>query len=93
MTPGQIMSAAFRGNPSLLSKATSPTATDAEKKAFLDFAKAFTTTKAPKGDAADWSKRTGAILSAAQDVVDGKDNASDTLKTATNCKSCHDLYR
>ena len=93
MTAGQVMGAAFRGNASLVSKVTGASATDAEKKAFLDIAKAFALAKAPKGEAADWSKRTGAILTAAQDLVDGKPDAAAALKTATNCKACHDLYR
>jgi hypothetical protein len=93
MTVGQIMGAAFRGNAALANKVTAADATDAEKKAFLDIAKAFALIKAPKGDAADWSKRTGAILASAQNLADGKPDAATALKTAISCKTCHDLYK
>jgi hypothetical protein len=47
----------------------------------------------PKGDKADWKKRTDAIVKAAKGVVAGDSDAIADLKKATNCKGCHELHR
>jgi hypothetical protein len=49
--------------------------------------------KPPKGDEEDWKKRTDAIVKAAKDVVDDKEGSLKELKTAVNCKACHDLHK
>lgn len=48
----------------------------------------------PKGDAAAWKAKCQAIVDAAKAVAAGGDaKAVAALKTATNCKSCHDTHR
>jgi hypothetical protein len=49
--------------------------------------------KPPKGSEEDWKKRTDAIVTAAKAVVENKPNCLNQLKTAVNCKACHDLHK
>jgi surface antigen len=46
-----------------------------------------------KGEAASWKEKAGALVSAAQAVVDGKADGNAQLKKAANCKACHDVHK
>ncbi|MFM7593239.1 MAG: hypothetical protein ACKO85_15730 [Isosphaeraceae bacterium] len=46
-----------------------------------------------KGDAASWKEKAGALVNAAQAVVDGKAEGAAQLKKAANCKACHDVHK
>lgn len=49
--------------------------------------------KPAKGEAASWKEKTGALVAAAKEAVDGKEGAGDKLKKAANCKACHDAHK
>lgn len=50
--------------------------------------------KPPKGDLDAWKKRVGTVLTAAKAVDAGGDaKALASLKTAANCKECHNLHQ
>jgi hypothetical protein len=49
--------------------------------------------KPPKGDLEAWKKRVGTVLTAAKAVEGGDAKAMASLKTAANCKQCHDLHK
>jgi hypothetical protein len=65
-----------------------------DKKLIVEYYEAMPLNKPPKGDQKDWEKRTQAILTAAKAVEKGGDaKAIATLKTAANCKECHDIHQ
>lgn len=84
---------AHKGKPSLLVKVRSGKASDADKKKLLELYTALTKTKPPKGDAAAWKKRTGALMLAAKAVVEGKKIGVKLLAKASNCKACHTAHK
>ncbi len=45
------------------------------------------------GSLDSWKAKTGALVAAAQDVIDGKEGAGDRLRTAANCRACHQTHR
>lgn len=77
----------------LLSKVTDGKATDEDKKKLLELYEAMAKCKPTKGDADNWKKLNDAIVTAAKEVVDGKEGAVKALKKATNCLDCHPTYK
>ena len=49
--------------------------------------------KPPKGDAASWKEKTGALVAAAKAVAAGEKGAGAKLVKAANCKACHDDHK
>jgi hypothetical protein len=49
--------------------------------------------KPPKGDLGDWKKRTGAMVTAAKDVAEGKEGSNKALAKAVKCMECHELHK
>ena len=81
-----------KGMPSLLTKITDGKGTDEDKKKILELYEALA--KNPtKGDAADWKKLNDAIITAAKDVVDGKEGSVAVLKKAAACGACHNGHK
>lgn len=68
--------------------------TPEEKKMVVEYYESMTLTKPEKGDVKEWQKQTTAIYTAAK-AVDAKNDpkALTALKTAANCKTCHDAFR
>jgi hypothetical protein len=68
-----------------------------QKKELLELYEELAKNPAPKsekgGSAADWKKRTAAMVKAAKDVVADKDDATKALAKAAACKSCHEIYK
>ncbi|MFO0908572.1 MAG: hypothetical protein U0794_09450 [Isosphaeraceae bacterium] len=87
----KAMKAAMKGG--LCKKVAEGKATDAQKeelaKLFSDMCKA----TPPKGDAASWNEKAGALAAAAKAAAEGKPGAAAQLKKAANCKSCHDAHK
>ena len=67
--------------------------TDEDKKKLLALFTDMAKETPAKGDAESWKEKAGALVSAAQGVVDGKDGATAQLKKAANCKACHDVNK
>ena len=93
LTIKAIMKEGFKGDTSLNKKISSGTATAEEKKRYLTLAEALGKAKPEKGDADSWSTKTKALTEAATAVVEGKGNAGDLLKAASNCKACHEVHK
>jgi hypothetical protein len=87
----QVMKAAMKDG--LCKKVGGGGATDAEKKQLLQLFTDMAKQSPPEGDAASWKAKTEALVVAAQGAVDGKTGATDQLKKAANCKSCHDVHK
>ena len=93
LTIKAIMKEGYKGDASLSKKVGGGTATADEKKRFLVINEALAKGKPPKGEAASWETKTKALVEASQAAIDGKDNASDLLKAAGNCKACHEVHK
>jgi hypothetical protein len=50
-------------------------------------------TQPDRGSVDAWKARTGALVSAAQDLIDGKEGAGDRLRAASDCRACHQAHR
>ncbi len=50
-------------------------------------------TKAPHGDAKSWNEKTTELWEAAQAAAKGEPGAADRLKTAANCRMCHQAHK
>jgi hypothetical protein len=68
-------------------------ATDAEKKELVILYTELGKNKPPKGDAKSWKDKTTALVSAAKEVVDGKEAGVKDLKKAANCMGCHKVHK
>jgi hypothetical protein len=71
----------------LLEKVLKKTASDDEKKQFVELIEALAATKCPRGDEDSWKEKTTALLAAAK----GDDLAA--LSKASNCKACHSEHK
>ncbi|MDB5294486.1 MAG: hypothetical protein JWO31_469 [Phycisphaerales bacterium] len=92
----EIMHKAHKDDDALLKKVTGPKATHDDAVALLELYKDLAANKPPKGDQADWDKRTADIVAASEattkgDKVDAK--AVATLKKTVDCKACHTLHK
>lgn len=88
----KVMKAAMKKG-GLCGKVAKGEATDAQKKELLDLFEAMAKATPPKGEAADWKTRTEKLVKAAQACVDGKDDGTTQLKSAANCKACHEAHK
>lgn len=93
-TTKQVMKAAHGGGPnSLLNKVVGGKASDAEKAKLVELYESMPLNKAKKGDADDYKKACEAMVSAAKAAKAGDTGWQTKLKTATNCKACHDVFK
>ncbi len=76
-------------NDKLLKKILDGKADAAEKKDLLELYTELGKNKPPKGDAKAWKDKTSALVTAAKEVVDGKDKGIADLKKASSCMACH----
>jgi hypothetical protein len=89
----EIMEKAHKGDPALCKKVVTEKASKDEKKQLLDYYTALSQNKPPKGDMKDWKERTDALVSAAKAAVAEDKDYGAKVKTALNCKGCHDLHK
>lgn len=89
----EVMKAGFTGDASLCKKLASGTASDDEKKQFLDLVIDLAENDTPKGDAGEWKMQAGAVALATAKLVVGREGALDAFKAATNCKACHEKFK
>ncbi len=87
----EVMKIAMKGG--LCKKVVSGKASDAEKKKLAEVFAALAANKCPKGDAADWKERTGAIAAAAKKIAAGDKKAAKKLRKLVNCSACHKLHK
>ena len=77
----------------LLKKVMSGQASDDDKKMLLDLYIDMLEGVPEKGDRGEWIMASGPSVIAAGKVVVGREGALEELKTATNCKNCHDKFK
>jgi hypothetical protein len=84
---------AKKGQTSLFKTVVDGKANAEQKKQLVEYYEALAKNKPEKGSAADWKKRTTAILTAAKQVANGNDGARVQLGRAVNCKACHQAHK
>lgn len=89
----EVMKTAHAGKDALLKKVGAGTASKEDKEKLVELYTALGQNKPPKGDDKDWKKRTDALLTAAKDVLAGKEGSADQLKKAANCMGCHNAHK
>ena len=87
----EVMQICMKGG--LCKKVASGGASDEEKKKLAGLFAALHDNKPPKGDAADWEKRTKALVDAANDVLAGKEGGAAALQKAADCMGCHSMHK
>lgn len=88
-----VMKQAHGGRPNLLTKVSQGNATDAEKAKLVMLYESMPAGKPKKGDEAEFKKMGEAMVEAAKAAKAGEKGWQAKLKTATNCKACHDLFK
>lgn len=86
-----VMKEAMKGG--LCKKVASGEGSAEDKKQLLTLFESLTKAKPPMGEDSSWKDKTGALVSAAKEVVDGKPTGTANLKKAANCKACHDTHK
>jgi hypothetical protein len=77
----------------LMKKVAAGKASDAEKEELVGHYVALNNNEPPKGDAAAWKKRTGALVEAAKKAAKGDEAAAKSLPKLANCAECHKLHK
>ena len=84
-TTKQVMKEAMKGG--LLKKVIGGDASDAEKQKLVEMFQAMAEEKPKVGSAESWKKLTSKLVKAA------KSGDAATLKSASNCKACHNPHK
>lgn len=87
ITIKDVMEQGMKGG--LLKKVAAGGATAEESQQLVSLLTALSENKPPRGDAADWDKRTGELLTAARAAADGTPEAGPRLQAAAKCGACH----
>ena len=77
----------------LINKVLDGKASKEEKDQLLDLYISLIDNKPPKGEPDKWMVNSGRAILAAARVAVGREGALEELKTATNCKACHDTHK
>ncbi|MBI1367660.1 MAG: hypothetical protein GC162_03300 [Planctomycetes bacterium] len=91
MSMENIMKKLHKGKTSVAARAVKGEASAEELATLTAAYKAMADMKPPKGDVADWKKRVAAVQTALASAAPGK--PSEALKTAIDCKGCHEAHR
>ena len=82
-----------KGVDPVCKRASDGKATPEELKKLVAAYKTLAKTKPPRGDEASWSQKTTKLLSAAQEMQQGKPDGVAKYKEAVNCKACHSAHK
>lgn len=87
----EVMAKAHKGK--LLNKVLDGQATAEDKMVLLDHYISLRQNKPPKGEQAEWERRTDRIVLAAAKMAVGREGVAKELRAATNCSACHSTHR
>jgi hypothetical protein len=87
----EVMKVAMKGG--LTKKVASGEATEEEKKKLAGLFAALHENKPPKGEQGSWDEKTQALVTAANDVLAGKEGSGANLQKAANCMGCHSEHK
>lgn len=88
-----IMERTHKEKGALVFRVRDGESTDADNKKLLAEYKTLATLKPPLGDVNGWKNRTSSAITAIQELVDKKPGAVERVRSATDCKGCHDAHR
>jgi len=88
-----IMEKAHDEDNGILQKVVAGKADATEKKTLVELYTELGKNKPPKGEAKSWKDKTTALVAAAKQVADGKDDGVKNLKKAADCKGCHSVHK
>ena len=90
---GQVMKDHFKGDTSNIKKAAKGELSKDGITKLVTALKTLPAAKPSKGDEASWKEKTEALVLAGEKLEKGEAGAGDALKSAANCKACHDTFR
>jgi len=88
-----IMDKTHKASDSVVARVRDGEGTAEDHKKALAIYKSLAALKPAMGDDKAWKNRTGAVISALQDMVDKKSGAVDRFRSVTACRGCHDAHR
>jgi cytochrome c556 len=89
----QVMKDHFKGDTSDLKKAVKGELSKEQVSTLLAAVKNLPGNKPPKGDDASWKEKSEALVAAMEKLDKGEAGAGEAVKTAANCKACHDVHK
>ena len=89
----EVMKLAHKPPANLLRKVAQGKASKKEKEELVKLYKALAQNKPPRGEKADWDKRTAALTLAAEAAVKGDKDAGKKLTKAGDCMACHKAHK
>jgi hypothetical protein len=88
-----VMKAGFKGDDSLVKKATQGKLTKDELAKLADYCTALSKDKPTTGEEASWKEKTAALTKAVGELQSGAAGAAKSFEAAANCKACHEAHR
>lgn len=67
--------------------------TEEQQKILLKAYQDMAAMKPPRGDAASWKAKTGAVIAALNDLIAKKGGAVGRVYSTTDCRACHEPHR
>jgi hypothetical protein len=89
----EVMALAHKPPVNLLRKVAQGKASKKEKEELVKLYKALAPNKPPRGEKADWDKRTAALTAAAEGAVRGEKDAGKKLTKVGDCMACHKAHK
>ena len=77
----------------LLKKVATGKASDEEAKQLHDFYTKLAALAPPKGEQANWTTKTTALVAAAKSAVDKEEGFKAKLRRASDCAACHEAHK
>ena len=89
----EVMKKAHAAKDSLLNKVKEGKATKEDLKELVAMYQSLELNKPPKGEDAEWKKRTAALVKAANAAVKDEKEAKAIFAKAVNCAECHKVHK
>ncbi|MHB1421950.1 MAG: hypothetical protein ACYC3I_01895 [Gemmataceae bacterium] len=90
----EVMEKAHKGKPSLFQRVVKDKASEEQRKKLVEYYEVLAQNKPEKGSAADWKKRTTALVKAVKEVeANNSEETRGKLAKAADCKGCHKLHK
>src|SRR5262245_21606974 len=64
-----------------------------EQKTLLEYYEALAKFSPPRGNAAGWTRSTGALIEASRGVIKGEEKSKERLAKARDCRGCHTVHK
>lgn len=88
-----LMETTHKGKDNLASEVRNGFGKDGDAQKLLEVYQKMAAMKPPVGDEKGWKSRTGAVISALEDMVAKKPGAQERVHSTTECAGCHNAHR